>query len=56
MKLFRKKSAWEKVKAPVAARVPGRGTVRSGLVAAGTAAGITAVSSAVSSIRKRNGR
>jgi hypothetical protein len=53
MKLFRKKSAWDKVKDPVVARAP---TVRSGLIAAGAAAGLTALSSVVSSIRKRQGQ
>lgn len=51
--LFRKQSAWDKVRRPLAARAPGQATVRSGLVAAGAAVGVTAVSSAVSSYRKR---
>jgi hypothetical protein len=50
MKLFRKKSAWDKMKEPVAARASG---MRSGLIAAGAAVGLTALSSVVSSIRKR---
>jgi len=55
MKLFRKKSTWDKVKDPIAEHAPGKTTVRSGLVAAGVAVGVTALSSAVSSFRKRNG-
>jgi hypothetical protein len=50
MKLFRKKSAWDKMKDPVAARAP---AVRSGLFAAGAAVGLTALSAVVSSIRKK---
>ena len=53
MKLFRKKSRWEKLKDPVVERVPGRSTVRSSLLAAGAAAGVTAVSSVVSSVRNK---
>jgi hypothetical protein len=48
--LFRKKSAWDKMKDPVAARAP---AVRSGLIAAGAAVDLTALSSVVSSIRTR---
>jgi hypothetical protein len=50
MTLFRKKSTWDKMKGPVAAGVP---AVRSGLIAAGAAVGLTALSSVVSSIRKK---
>ena len=50
MTLFRKKSTWDKMKDPVVARAP---AVRSGLTAAGAAVGLTALSSIVSSIRKR---
>ena len=50
MKLFRKKSTWDKMKDPVAARAP---AVKPGLIAAGAAIGLTALSSVVSSIRKR---
>ena len=50
MKLFRKKSAWDKMKGPVAAGVP---AFRSGLIGVGAAVGLTALSSIVSSIRKR---
>ena len=53
MRPFRRKSTWDKVKDPIAARAPGRGTVKSGLLAAGAAVGITAVSSAVSSLRQK---
>lgn len=50
---FRRKSTWDKVKDPIASRAPGKGTVKSGLVAAGAALGITALSSAVSSFREK---
>lgn len=53
MKLIRRKSTWDRLREPVAARVPGRTTVVSGLLAAGAAAGLTALSSAVSSYRKK---
>jgi len=53
MRLFRKQSTWDKVKDPIAARTPGKGTVRSSLMAVGAAVGITAVSAAVSSFRDK---
>jgi hypothetical protein len=51
--LFRKQSGSDKVLEPLAGRAPRRATLRSGLLAAGTAAGVTAMSSAVSSYRKK---
>jgi len=56
MGLFRSKSTWDKLKDPVVARAPAKKTVWSGLMAAGAAVGVTAASSAVSSIRKRKGQ
>ena len=53
MKLFRKKSAWDKMKDPVIARAP---AAKSGLTVAGAAVALTALSSVVSSIRKRLGQ
>jgi hypothetical protein len=53
MRLFRRKSTWDKVKDPIAARALGKGTVRSSLVAVAAAAGVTALSSAVSSFREK---
>lgn len=58
--MFRRKSTWDKVREPLVARTPDRATVRSGLVAAGAAAGVTlgltALSSAVSAMRRRTTR
>jgi hypothetical protein len=53
MRLFRKKSTWEKLTDPVVQRAQEKGTVRSSLLAAGAAGGVTAASSVVSSIRKK---
>ncbi len=53
MALFRRKSTWDKVKEPLAGRAPDKATVRSGLLAAGVVAGVTALSSAVSSLRRK---
>lgn len=44
--LFRKQSPWDKVRKPLPTVTQARATVRSGLVAAGTAVGVTAMSSA----------
>lgn len=51
--LFRKQSPWDKVRKPLSNVAPERSTVRSGLLAAGTAVGVTALSSAVSAYRKK---
>jgi len=53
MRLFRRKSTWDRVREPLAARVPAKATVRGGLLAAGAAVGVTALSSAVSSLRRK---
>ena len=52
MRIFRKKSTWQKVTDSVAGRTPTK-AAQSGLLAAGAAVGLTAVSSVVSSIRKK---
>jgi hypothetical protein len=52
MSMFRKKSTWQKVTDSVAGRASAKST-QSGLLAAGAAVGLTAVSSVVSSIRKK---
>lgn len=52
MSFFRKKSTWQKLTDSVGGRSPAKAT-QSGLLAAGAAVGLTAVSSVVSSIRKK---
>jgi hypothetical protein len=52
MRIFRKKSTWQKLTDSVAGRASAKAT-QSGLLAAGAAVGLTAVSSAVSAIRKK---
>ncbi len=56
MMRFRKKSAWDRLKDPVVSRAPDGSTLRSGALAAGAAMALTAASSVVSSIRKKNAR
>ncbi len=56
MMLFRKKSAWDRLKDPVVSRAPDASTLRSGALAAGAAVALTAASSVVSSIRKKDAR
>lgn len=52
MKVLQRKSGWDRIKEPLAGRQSRvRAAVRSGLVGAGALAGLTAVSSAVSSVR-----
>jgi hypothetical protein len=53
MKILRRKSTWEKLTDSVAHRTSGK-SAQSGLLAAGAALGLTALSSAVSSIRKKS--
>jgi hypothetical protein len=52
MRILRRKSTWEKVTESVAGRAPAK-AAQSGLLAAAAAVGLTAVSSVVSSIRKK---
>ncbi len=56
MMLFRKKSAWDRLKDPVVSRAPDASSLWSGALAAGAAVALTAASSVVSSIRKKNAR
>lgn len=52
MKLLQRRSGWDRIKDPLVGRQSRvRAAVRSGLVGAGALAGLTAVSSAVSSVR-----
>jgi len=53
MSIFRRKSKWEQVTDAVAHRTSAKST-QSGLLAAGAAVGLTALSSAVSSLRKKS--
>jgi len=54
MKLFRRKSTWAKMTGPVLRRASAAVSTRSGLLAAGAALGLTAASSAVSSVRRKS--
>jgi hypothetical protein len=53
MKLIHRKSRWQRLVEPVAsaATAPPRAAIRSGLVAVGTAAGLTVASAIVSAVR-----
>ncbi len=57
MKLLHRKSKWEQVKEPVVAKAKAtaadKRTLHGGLIAVGAAVGVTAVSSAISSLRKK---
>lgn len=53
MKLFHRKSKWEKLVGPVTSGKPAS-AVRSGLTAAGSMVAVTLVSAAVSAVRNRN--
>jgi hypothetical protein len=53
MRIFRRKSRWEKLAGTVTHRGSAK-SAQSGLLAAGAAVGVTALSSAVSSVRKKS--
>jgi crotonobetainyl-CoA:carnitine CoA-transferase CaiB-like acyl-CoA transferase len=51
MHILNKKSRWQRLVQPVTAATPGRGVIRSGLVTAGTMAGVTVASAVISALR-----
>ena len=53
MRIFRRKSRWERLAGTVTSRGSAK-SAQSGLLAAGAAVGVTALSSAVSSVRKKS--
>jgi hypothetical protein len=50
---FHRKSTWEKMQEDMLELATKKNAIRSGVVAAGAAVGVTAVSSAISSMRKK---
>jgi crotonobetainyl-CoA:carnitine CoA-transferase CaiB-like acyl-CoA transferase len=52
MQLLNRKNRWQRLLEPVAGASPGRSMVRSGLVTAGTVAGLTVVSAVISALRE----
>lgn len=54
MRVFRRKSKWQQLTAPVA-NAAGMPAARSGLAALGTMIGVTVASAAVSAVRGRKG-
>jgi hypothetical protein len=51
---FHRKSTWEKMQDDMLELATAKNAIRSGVVAVGAAVGVTAVSSAISSKRKKN--
>jgi crotonobetainyl-CoA:carnitine CoA-transferase CaiB-like acyl-CoA transferase len=51
MKFLSRKNRWQRLLEPVTGAAPSRGVVKSGLLTAGTMAGLTVVSAVVSAVR-----